>query len=249
MIEKRRKLQTFETNVENHEETIDDKKSKATSILSIVFSLLFVTIFVFYMSKIDLKAAISSPSTYKLSTADLQMPLKILHTTSSDSNTMNIPDAERPTIVHAKTNGKSLRSFEKSSELNQLTAVTVLPVQVTEPTVTLETLTQEVTKQIEKLSKMKREQQIVMETSDIAKSEIAILQKQLQTLIPLKYGPGPYQLEMTLRFPDSMVTDPSVQLREETILVDMAPIAVVPYSVYYFLGIVTDWKVGVVYMM
>ncbi len=99
-----------------------------------------------------------------------------------------------------------------------------------------------VTKQIALLSSMKREQHVVMETSDEAQRQIAQLQKMLQEFIPLEYGPGPYQLEMTVKFPPSMMTDSSLP-EEETILIDMAPISLVPYSVYYFLGVVKDWKV------
>lgn len=98
---------------------------------------------------------------------------------------------------------------------------------------------EEVNLQIEKVRHLKQSG-VVMETSDEAKSEIAILQEKLRILLKSRYGPQPYTIEMKLEFPDSMLESGP---REDKILFELAPIELVPYSVYFFLEIIRNWKV------
>lgn len=95
--------------------------------------------------------------------------------------------------------------------------------------------------QIAKLRHMKFQEHIVMEKSDVAKQEISILQGLLRSLIELQYGPGPYKVEMRLQFPASMEKPGLPQ--EESIFIEMAPISLVPYSVYNFLEIIRNYQV------
>ena len=80
-----------------------------------------------------------------------------------------------------------------------------------------------------------------METDSQAKIEIKKLQQLLQKLLPLLYGPTPYVVEMKILFPNSMA-DPQLP-QEQTLLIELAPIDLVPYSVYFFLNVVKNWKV------
>lgn len=225
MIEKRKK---GSSNIEEPQspvasgEQMDDRKDylRATSLVSLVLSVLLVLIFVFYFGKDDGGASIA------LTTAPVR-----------------ISQAGRPAIPHNDvTLAKKLAAIEKPS---QPPVLNIAAPAAEAPSPQLKKLTEEANAQIEKIRKMKQGG-MVMEKDPEALQEIAVLQKQLQTLIPLKYGPGPYQVEMTIQFPESMLTDPKATV-QETILIDMAPISLVPYCVYYFLEIVSNWKVGCLY--
>jgi len=95
--------------------------------------------------------------------------------------------------------------------------------------------------QIAKIRHMKFQEHIVMEKSAVAKEEIGILQGLLRSLIQLQYGTGPYKVEMRVLFPASMEKPGLPQ--EESIFIEMAPISLVPYSVYNFLEIIKNYKV------
>jgi cyclophilin family peptidyl-prolyl cis-trans isomerase len=84
---------------------------------------------------------------------------------------------------------------------------------------------------------------IVMETDENAKSQIAILQKEVKQLLYLQYGPGPYKVLMELEFPSTM-PDYNEKGKKGEITIELAPIELVPYSVYYFLEIIKNWKGG-----
>ena len=56
-------------------------------------------------------------------------------------------------------------------------------------------------------------------------------------LVPLKYGPEPYRLELKLRFPESM-PDYAERGAAGTVQIEMAPLAAMPYSVLTFLDMV-----------
>jgi len=62
-------------------------------------------------------------------------------------------------------------------------------------------------------------------------------------LIRMQYGPGPYSVEMRVLFPESMAKPGFEQ--EQSIFIDLAPIYLVPYSVYNFLQIIKNYKVCV----
>lgn len=96
--------------------------------------------------------------------------------------------------------------------------------------------------QLEKVRRLKFEQHLVMETDPIAQTEIATLQALLRQFVPQRYGPEPYFVEMKVHFPDSM-TDPNL-LNDGTVLIQLAPLELMPYAVFYFLQIVDTWKGG-----
>ena len=100
-------------------------------------------------------------------------------------------------------------------------------------------LIEEVHQQIEKVRQMK-DSGTVMEVSEEAKTEIGILQDKLRLLLKSRYGAPPYVVEMRLKFPESMADSGPV---EDKIIFELAPIELVPYSVYYFLEVIKNWKV------
>jgi cyclophilin family peptidyl-prolyl cis-trans isomerase len=106
----------------------------------------------------------------------------------------------------------------------------------------IDILQTKVKQQIELVYKLKFEDHLVMEQDEIAKREIQLLQELLRKFIPQKYGPEPYQVEMTLRFPDTM----RVENRADTeiVLFELGPIQLVPYSTYKFLEIIETFKGG-----
>lgn len=95
--------------------------------------------------------------------------------------------------------------------------------------------------QIAKIRHMKFQEHIVMEKDETAKAEIAKLQDLLRKLLRMQYGPGPYRAEIKLQFPQSMAQP--VLPQEQSIIIDLAPVNLVPYSVYYFLELAKHWKV------
>ncbi len=103
-------------------------------------------------------------------------------------------------------------------------------------------LESKVKQQIELVRKLKFVDHIVMEQDETAKREIAVLQDLLRKFVPMKYGPEPYVVEMTLHFPDSMHEDNRPD--EEVISFELGPLRLVPYSTYKFLEIMDSFKGG-----
>lgn len=98
----------------------------------------------------------------------------------------------------------------------------------------------EVDLQLSKIRTMKQNN-IVMEKDEEALFEISVLQEKLRSLLLSEYGPQPYYVEMQIEFPQSMA---KVGLDQSaTLLIELAPIDFVPYSVYYFIKVVENWKV------
>lgn len=109
--------------------------------------------------------------------------------------------------------------------------------------------------QISELSAMKYDSHIVMETDQFAQDRIRSAQSAIRKFLTLKYGPGPYYVKMVLEFPDSMMHEAAAGAlkgsnvaatpRQEEIVIELAPIDYVPYSVYMFLEhIVKGYKTG-----
>jgi hypothetical protein len=95
--------------------------------------------------------------------------------------------------------------------------------------------------QIAVVRKMKYQDHVVMEVDEKAKIEISKLQDLVRRYIVQTYGAGPHYLEMELEFPRSM--EQAGRQRNEKLVIELAPIELVPYSVYYFLQLVDNWKV------
>ena len=67
-------------------------------------------------------------------------------------------------------------------------------------------------------------------------------------MLTAKYGPEPYIVQVDLKFPDTM-PDFATAGADGTLLYQMAPAALVPYGVFYFLELVHDWKSGAFHRM
>lgn len=91
---------------------------------------------------------------------------------------------------------------------------------------------------------LKFKKHVVMETDPAARAATKALQDACRFLVPLKYGEEPYTLEMHLLFPPSF-PDLAEQGEAGTVLVQMAPLKDMPYSVLTFLDMVEhEWKGG-----
>ena len=86
-----------------------------------------------------------------------------------------------------------------------------------------------------------KEKGTVMETDEVASVKIRQLQDKLRPYLIETYGPEPYLVEMKLTFPESMLDSGS---KFDTIVVELAPVALVPYNVYYFLETISKFKNG-----
>jgi len=91
---------------------------------------------------------------------------------------------------------------------------------------------------------MKFERHMIMETDLDALAATHELQEMCKKLVPLKYGPEPYVLEMRLAFPASF-PDLEEKGASGVVQVEMAPLELMPYSVLTFLDMVVhEWKGG-----
>lgn len=97
-------------------------------------------------------------------------------------------------------------------------------------------------KLIEDIRKLKQSG-VVIETSAEAQELIHTLQPLLRDVIVDEWGPEPYHVEMLLEFPESM-PDYAVAGKDGRIVIELAPISLVPYCVFNFLNIVDNWKVS-----
>mmetsp|Transcript_35519 Transcript_35519/g.77552 ORF Transcript_35519/g.77552 Transcript_35519/m.77552 type:complete len:279 (+) Transcript_35519:148-984(+) len=86
---------------------------------------------------------------------------------------------------------------------------------------------------------MKR-QGAVMETDPDAITLTTALQNATRELLPMLYGPEPYRLELELRFPPSM-PGPG---ESGTVVIEMAPAALMPHAVYQFMKMASAWRGG-----
>lgn len=80
---------------------------------------------------------------------------------------------------------------------------------------------------------------VVIETDAAAKVAVSAAQDALRMLLRREYGEGPYYVDMELVFPKSMP-----DFERGVVTIELAPIALVPYVVYYFLQIVKHFKSG-----
>lgn len=80
---------------------------------------------------------------------------------------------------------------------------------------------------------------VVIETDAAAKVAVSAAQDAIRTLLRREYGEGPYYVDMELVFPKSMP-----DFDRGVVTIELAPIALVPYVVYYFLEIVKHFRSG-----
>jgi hypothetical protein len=94
---------------------------------------------------------------------------------------------------------------------------------------------------IDELGKMKQSG-IVMEFDRHAQERIKVAQSLLTKLLVEKYGAGPYYVAMHILFPESMRVDGATS--EEEVIIELAPIDIVPYSVYFFIENIVNGFAG-----
>jgi len=97
----------------------------------------------------------------------------------------------------------------------------------------------------EVVSEMKRNK-VVMEENANAKEAILKLQVATRALLEAKYGKtenGKYLVEMQVQFP-RMMPDSEEVSSTGTILIETAPIQLMPHAVHLFLEIVSTWNSG-----
>lgn len=150
-----------------------------------------------------------------------------------------------------KLRGKSLMVSEpeKQNEAIKLDSVTNTPaVKPVDAGPNLASVERKMIDMIEELRNMKFVQDVIMETDPTAQTKIKETQEVIREFLVQKYGPGPYRVEMKIQFPASMPPPTPLtpgQADEATIVIELAPIEYVPYSVYFFLeNIVSVFKSG-----
>jgi len=89
---------------------------------------------------------------------------------------------------------------------------------------------------------------VIMETDTESLALTSQLQDATRTLIKLRYGDfpqtaTPYRIKLDLEF-QSTIPDFETKGKDGTIVIELAPISLIPYSVYNFLEIARTWKNG-----
>jgi hypothetical protein len=107
-------------------------------------------------------------------------------------------------------------------------------------------LEQQLHNQEEKVRHMKNQLHVVMETDPDAKAEISLLQSLSRKYVLDKYGAEPYNVEMRVHFPQSMQQAEPNLSTDGRILINLAPLQYLPYTVYYFLQVVDSFKVSLI---
>ena len=96
--------------------------------------------------------------------------------------------------------------------------------------------------QIDEIRKMKQ-QGTVMEEDATAKQKIKEMQVTCRQYLKLRYGPEPYYFVIELQFPKSM-PDYNSEGSFGILPIQLAPIDLVPYSVFYMMDSVDNWQGG-----
>jgi hypothetical protein len=248
MIEKRKKLSNYSEEEHVHVDDVEEYEVKKSTFRHqwgyfVIGILVLIIIYVQYQStvrpspqvtksyKLQLEADINRSElvkqiipSYQLETASLAQTEKKFKAESTPA----LPEAAKIAIDHGSAQ-KEQQNLRKAAAVARDVGSSEAELQA------------KVDAQIAKIRHMKFQDHVVMETSNEAKAEIAILQDMLRSLIKMQYGPGPYRVEMKVLFPQSM--SQPVLPQEQSLFIDLAPIYLVPYSVYNFLQIIKNFKV------
>lgn len=95
---------------------------------------------------------------------------------------------------------------------------------------------------IEEIRAIKKSGRVIEKDSE-AQTKIPKVQELIRTYVTGKYGPGPHMIEMDITLPNYLTAPKGGQ--KATLLIEMAPIEYLPYTVYFFLeNIVNGFKKG-----
>jgi hypothetical protein len=112
-----------------------------------------------------------------------------------------------------------------------------------------ESLKNDVLEQIKLVRAIKRKGVVMTEDSEAIRATEK-LQDMIRSLLYIQYGPDPYKVEMFLKFPDSMIENGNATALFDSLIIELAPIKLVPYSVYYFLSFIgSNWKVFALFFL
>ena len=84
---------------------------------------------------------------------------------------------------------------------------------------------------------------VIMETDPASLKATHALQEVARKLIVAKYGTGPYRVKVDLEFP-ATIPDFATGGKDGTIVIEMAPVELIPVSVYTFLEVARTWVRG-----
>lgn len=210
---------------EEEEDDDHDRNKKSTVIQAVAVGSIFLLILlVFFKSRVMLIVSNFSSLSLNESIFDIK---------SHEQNIFS-PDVELP-VDNPEEYLKSLITVTP----NIVSNINEIPTQIS-----IEQQREKSENLIEKIRSMKHAG-VVMEEDENAKSIIVQLQAELRKLMRLQYGPNTsqFKVEMKLEFPSSM-PDYIEAGSSGRILIETAPIDLVPYSVYMFLQIAKGFKNG-----
>jgi len=114
-------------------------------------------------------------------------------------------------------------------------------------TIDLEAKAAQKVAQLEQYVRAIKKTGVIMETDKESLALTTQLQDATRTLIKLRYGDfqvtTPYRIKLDLEF-QSTIPDFDSKGKDGTVVIELAPISLIPYSVYNFLEIARTWKNG-----
>jgi len=208
------------------EDDDDDKKSSRKEIILVALLLLTICLYCF-------KSTIETNIAYLSSSAEASLAA------TSVSITADSADSNLESFKNTKTS-LQLDSIQEDKEKNENTPISTS----VSRDVRLAQQVEKCDNLILEIREMKK-RKIVMETDSQAQEKISILQSELRRMFQMEYGPDvtTFKVEMKLKFPSSM-PDYVTAGDSGTILIETAPISLVPYAVYMFLQISKNLKSG-----
>ena len=229
----------------DHEDFDDDMRDKKSNRLMpytfVGFILIVVSLYFFTSrdnsSSMTLKSMQSNEPNTATKTFIRSVPVvnevvpvaKIVQEENTQTVEYKEPEVQRPAVVESAAAAVTVTSPVVTTAISKEAL--------------LEEQTQKCEQLITKLRQLKHSG-VVMETDENAKRQIGVLQDELRRLFRLQYGDvSTFRLEMTLTFPESM-PDYATAGPSGRIILETAPIELVPYCVYFFLTkVVKDFKV------
>jgi len=220
------KLEECDSNDDFDEDEDDRKRSSPQQNIIIIVVIIVILLYFF---KTNIQSTISN-----------------LYSSSSDTKIFEVNSFEQK-VSQADT---IIENTEEESTSNIIITpnvvvsdVNTLPEEIP-PRMSIEEQTKKCDELIENIRSLKYKG-VVMEVDEGAKTAINQLQAELRKLFRLQYGPNTskFKVEMKLEFPSTM-PDFAEAGKSGIILIETAPIDLVPYSVYLFLQTIKNFKGG-----
>jgi len=174
-----------------------------------------------------------------------QWPTKIK---TKDSNTIRLPGSIPSSPVSVGGNGlkdttNNIRLGSRDLRNPEMVEVPELAKKQQEDTMTLDELQKLVDDKEEEVRTLKRQKGIIMETDPKGTQLTKELQVLTRKLIWKRYQSTTFRIQVDIKFP-SVITEKDGKPPNDSFFIELASIDLIPVSVYYYLELVRDFRIG-----